>query len=107
QEARRRQEGQRDQHDPRVTPADRGDPGDIGEGHAEERGQEHDPEVGRVVLPDKVKIRPAEQESQAHERQCEGCRRRDQGPPAPHVCAAPPSARYWWTWETTTEPSPT
>ena len=75
EEARAGDEGEPDQEQAGVAPAQRGLTDRVAEPGADDAGGEHDPEMRRVVLPAQVEARGSEQDAERDER-----KRTDRGP---------------------------
>ena len=75
-----RQERQRHEDEPGVALARGDDVRDVGEGDAARGGQEHQPEMARVMLPVQVELRPHEQKNEADDWEREEEHPRPRGP---------------------------
>ena len=132
QEPGRGQEGHRHEQHPGIGPAAGGHAGGVGDAGVHDAGRQHQPEVGRMVLPVLVEVGVAHQQGQAQHRQRHHAdqrqrptgrrsmaplleRRAVQVVSCAHRVIPVPTGwrrgsscnRHSCSWETTTEPSPT
>ena len=71
EEACARQECQRDEEEARITEATSRFAREIAEHDADERRDQNEPEVGRVMLPVGIRLRPGKQQRQPSQRESE------------------------------------
>ena len=71
EEAGARHERERDEEEPRVSQATGRLPGEVAEHEADERRDQDEPEMGRVVLPVGVRLRTGQQQREPGQRECQ------------------------------------